>query len=104
MTLDEYVAVLGEHHCAAKELAVFRARLALAEEALSELRDNPRDEYHTMEELYEYRLLYNAHAARGWLAIGVPVVKSWKHSDGEPCFGGGWFIVVAQLSTGQVSK
>lgn len=62
------------------------------------------DEYHTMSELYEYRMLYNAHAARGWLAAGIPAVKSRKHSDGEPCFGGGWFVVVAILATGQVSN
>lgn len=62
------------------------------------------DEHHTMDELYEYRMLYNAHAARGWLAAGISVVKSWKHSDGEECFGGGWFIVVATLPTGQVSN
>ena len=71
---------------------------------VAELRAEPRDEYHTMRELYEYRMLYNAHAARGWLAAGIPVVKSWRHSDGEPCFGGGWFIVVATLPTGQVSN
>lgn len=62
------------------------------------------DGYHTHRELYEYRMLYNAHAVRGWLAAGIPVVKSWKHSDGEPCFGGGWFIVTAELPTGQVSN
>lgn len=62
------------------------------------------DEYHSLEELYEYRLLYNAHAANGWHQQGIPVVKSWRHSDGEPCFGGGWFIVTAQLPTGQVSN
>lgn len=62
------------------------------------------DGYHTHRELYEYRMLYNAHAVRGWLAAGIPVVKSWKHSDGEPCFGGGWFVVVATLPTGQVSN
>ena len=33
-----------------------------------------------------------------------PVIKSFKHSDGEPCFGGGWFIVMAQLPTGQISN
>lgn len=65
---------------------------------------NPRDEYHTMAELYEYRMLYNAHAANGWRAVGIPVVKSLRHSDGELCFGGGWFIVTATLPTGQVSN
>jgi len=62
------------------------------------------DEHHTMDELYEYRMLYNAHAARGWLAAGLPVVKSWRHSDGELCFGGGWFIDSAQLPPGQVTN
>ena len=62
------------------------------------------DEHHTMDELYEYRMLYNAHAALGWQALGYTVVKSWRHSDGEECFGGGWFIVVANLPTGQVSN
>jgi hypothetical protein len=62
------------------------------------------DGHHTHKELYEYRMLYNAHAARGWLAAGIPVVKSYRHSDGELCFGGGWFIVLATLPTGQVSN
>jgi hypothetical protein len=62
------------------------------------------DGHHTFEELYHYRMLYNAHAVHGWLAAGIPVVKSWKHHDGEDCFGGGWFIVVATLPTGQVSN
>ena len=62
------------------------------------------DEYHTLEELYTYRMLYNAHAAQGWLSAGIPVVKSWHHSDGEECFGGDWFIVTGQLPTGQVSN
>lgn len=48
------------------------------------------DGVHTHNELYDYRMLYNAHAANGWHAAGIPVVKSWRHSDGELCFGGGW--------------
>ncbi|GAA2096275.1 hypothetical protein GCM10009801_65710 [Streptomyces albiaxialis] len=62
------------------------------------------DGFHTFEELYEFRRLYHAYAVRAWLAAGYPVVRSWRHHDGEPCFGGGWFIVVAQLPTGQVSN
>lgn len=71
---------------------------------VADLRENPRDEYHSMSELYDYRMLYNAHAAHGWLAAGILVVKSWRHSDGEECFGGGWFIVTAALPAGQVSN
>ena len=62
------------------------------------------DGHHTFSELYEYRMLYNAHAAHGWLAQGIPVVKSWRHADGAECFGGGWFVVVADLPAGQVSN
>jgi hypothetical protein len=80
------------------------AQASILERERDEARANPRDEYHTMAELYEYRMLYNAHAAAGWLAAGHYVVKSWRHSDGELCFGGGWFVVVALLPTGQVTN
>lgn len=48
------------------------------------------DGYHTFNGLYYQRMvlfaaLVNAHNDKAW--------KSWKHEDGEPCFGGGWFIV-----------
>ena len=72
--------------------------------ALSDLPGDASDGHHTFDELYDYRMLYNAHAAAGWLAAGVPVVKSWHHADGDLCFGGGWFIVTATLPTGQVSN
>jgi len=63
------------------------------------------DEHHTIEELYLYRMLYNAHAANAWARHNTyPVAKSWNHSEGDPCFGGGWFIVTAQLPTGQISN
>jgi hypothetical protein len=32
------------------------------------------------------------------------VHKSKRHSDGKECFGGGWFIVMAELPTGQISN
>lgn len=62
------------------------------------------DGYHTFDELYRYRMLYHAWAVKAWLHAGCPVVKSKRHHDGEPCFGGGWFIVSAQLPSGQVSN
>lgn len=76
---------------------------------LAELREQLRageasDGNHTHNELYRYRMLYNAHAAQGWMRDGISVVKSKRHHNGEECFGGGWFIVTAQLSTGQVSN
>jgi hypothetical protein len=82
------------------------------------------DGYHTFGELYEFRKMYNAAlfnewAARhmkdleymktGWGLFYNPapkyqVHKSWKHHDGELCFGGGWFIVSAMLPTGLISN
>lgn len=67
---------------------------------------NTSDGYHTFNELYEFRLLYNA-AFFNLLAhdAEAAVHKSRFHSDGEPCFGGGWFIVVAYLpGFGQISN
>ena len=60
------------------------------------------DGYHTFNELYYYRMLYNAAffnmLPKEW------VHKSLRHHTGEECFGGGWFIVIANLPTGQVSN
>lgn len=69
------------------------------------------DGFHTFDELYNQRMLYNAVLFRQWSIHdwGNPefprdVHKSWRHSDGELCFGGGWFIVSAQLVTGQITN
>ena len=70
-------------------------------EMLDDAQNNPRDQYHTMQELYYYRMLYNAMAANAHPEL---CVKSLWHSDGERCFGGGWFIVVMTLPTGQVTN
>lgn len=80
------------------------------------------DGYHTFNELYEFRKVYNAALFNEWakqqeVVGGVfdhngmnpirakhDVHKSWKHNNGELCFGGGWFIVVAVLPSGQISN
>ena len=91
------------------------------------------DGYHTYEELYEFRKMYNAVLFNEWsknymqqyntyknidkdklhpeiklmlknLKAKYDVHKSWKHHDGEDCFGGGWFIVSAMLPTGLISN
>lgn len=48
------------------------------------------DGFHTFNSLYEQRMilfaaLVKAYKDRAW--------KSYRHEDGEYCFGGGWFIV-----------
>ena len=63
------------------------------------------DGYHTIDELYEFRKVFNACLFNEWYKQGkYEVHKSKKHFDGEDCFGGGWFIVVAILPTGQISN
>jgi len=84
------------------------------------------DGYHTFQELYQFRFLYNALLFNEWgkgftdqerikvSESGFPITnkvkydvhKSWKHSDGEWCFGEPkkYFIVVAELPTGQISN
>lgn len=64
------------------------------------------DGYHTFKELYEFRLLYNAAFFNELYRSHqqYDVYKSWRHSDGRECFDGGWFIVMTQLPTGQISN
>lgn len=75
------------------------------------------DGYHTFEELYDIRLAYNVALFNEWASQAVytssgfeilpvkhDVHKSQRHHDGELCFGGGWFIVVANLPSGQISN
>ena len=85
-------------------------------ERINELSDG----YHTYDELYEFRKMYNAVLFNEWAKPlmeqlkyeDLPesyqpkysVHKSWKHYDGEDCFGGGWFIVSAMLPTGLISN
>lgn len=70
-------------------------------EGIGELSDG----YHTYNELYEFRKMYNAALFNEWAVRGMyEVHKSKKHHDGEDCFGGGWFIVCAKLPSGQISN
>lgn len=63
------------------------------------------DGWHTFNELYEFRKIYNACLFNEWAKLGLyDVHKSLKHNDGELCFDGGWFIVVAILPDGQISN
>lgn len=48
------------------------------------------DGYHTFNSLYEQRLILFATLVNTYPDISW---KSFRHEDGELCFGGGWFIV-----------
>lgn len=63
--------------------------------------------FHTFGELYEFRKMYNVLLFNEFAENKkYDVHKSWKHSDGEWCFGveKKWFIVVAELPAGQISN
>jgi hypothetical protein len=86
------------------------------------------DGYHSFEQLYKFRKIYNALLFNEWAKnpkctvewffnqrglkeqriiskeYQYDVHKSLRHNDGELCFGGGWFIVVAVLPSGQISN
>lgn len=63
------------------------------------------DGYHTFDELYRFRLLYNAALFNEWArTTSIETVRSWHHFEGDLCFGGGWFVVMANLPTGQISN
>lgn len=64
------------------------------------------DGYHTVRELYRYRLLYNAGLFNEWALRGLyDVHKSKLHDDGTVPFGNpDLFKVTAKLPTGQISN
>lgn len=77
----------------------------------STVKEQLSDGYHTFKELYDIRLAYNVALFNDWSKGRYfdyeplyNVHKSWKHFDGQECFGGGWFIVCANLPSGQISN
>lgn len=71
----------------------------------NKITEDTSDGFHTIKELYDFRMVYNVALFNEWaLQNKYEVHKSWKHNDGKLCFGGGWFIVVAILPTGQISN
>lgn len=74
---------------------------------------NVSDGFHTFGELYYYRLCYNAIFINSLVKLinenpdkfkDIKVCKSKKHFGGEPCYGGGWFIVMISTPWGQISN
>lgn len=71
---------------------------------MSELEDL-NNQHDLIQELYEFRLLYNALLFNQWNKHNeYEVYKSKRHSDGELCFDGEWFVVVAILPDGQITN
>ncbi len=100
----ELIAFLNHYHTGQGKTVVYDNDWISWLEKQGEPQDKGEisDGYHTFNELYYYRMLYNAAffniLPKEW------VHKSKRHNDGEECFGGGWFIVMANLPTGQISN
>ena len=116
---DEMMKEFDNRYCSNKELDLITPKQASTlkqfirtefrkgmEELLGEkITENTSDGYHTFKELYEFRKVYNATLFNEWASKNkYNIHKSKKHFDGEDCFGGGWFIVMATLPTGQISN
>ena len=71
-----------------------------------EITEDTSDGYHTFKVLYDIRKAYNVALFNEWaLNDKYSVHKSRKHHDGEYPFGkDNWFIVCAELPTGQISN
>lgn len=73
--------------------------------SITEVVDLLNEQQELIEELYDFRLTYNALLFNEWAENQkYEVYKSRRHSDGELCFDGEYFIVVANLPTGQVTN
>lgn len=65
------------------------------------------DGYHTFDELYQYRLIYNAaliNMLSKFKVAGIDCIKSKRHNDNQKCFDGNWFIVMIKTPWGQISN
>jgi len=88
-----------------KAIQQVEALIAQAVNKAEKITGDTSDGFHTFNELYEFRMLYNAHLFNEWDKHKTyPVLKSKRHADGQLCFGCGWFIVMAQLPSGQISN
>lgn len=99
-TISKRLRRYSENCVAYKLDADFADAVSDAADAIEELLKRPEipetgigdlsDGYHTFNGLYYQRMilfaaLVRAYKDRAW--------KSYRHEDGELCFGGGWFIV-----------
>lgn len=90
-----------------KILKLIEELMRLGEEAYNEFDIGEiSDGYHTFNELYEYRKLYNALIFNEWSKQNLyDVHKSRLHHNGDKPFNSDeWFIVLANLPTGQISN
>jgi hypothetical protein len=67
--------------------------------------ENTSDGFHTFKELYDLKMSLHAALVNEWAKQHqYDTHKSYKHGDGTLCFGGGWFIVMGTLPSGDISN
>lgn len=70
-----------------------------------DLMDLLNEQEEVMQELYDFRLMFNALLFNEWSKHNtIEVYKSKRHYDGKLCFDGDWFVVVALLPSGQITN
>ena len=86
-----------------KALTIGENETILKQEAtLTNLLNENKQLKELQNELYDFRLIYNALLFNEWVnRKDIEVYKSKKHYNGELCFDGEWFIVVAILPNGK---
>lgn len=110
-TAVEWLVQRMKHICKYEEYAMlenmgFIEQAKEIEAEQNKVTEDTSDGYHTFKELYDIRKAYNVALFNEWAKDwhDYDVHKSWRHNDGELCFGGGWFIVCAKLPSGQISN
>ena len=106
LTFDGFTPEDATHrYYTTKAITALRAALAEPEQPEPVVDGNTSDGYHTFNELYAFRMAYNAALFNEWALTGkYQVHKSLRHYDGEPCFDGNYFVVVAMLPGGQITN
>lgn len=94
----------------------FKNKIIAEQTKLLDERTTPKtsDGWHTFEELYNYRAVYNAGLvnlivwykkySRNSKFDGIDVIKSKKHFGGEKCYDGQYFVVMIKTPIGQISN
>lgn len=101
MFLEEILCgILGDRYCRDGEFQISDKLILLRLADLiepQEITEDTSDGYHTFGQLYYQRMMLFAvlvkeHKEHSW--------KTRRHEDGEPCFGGGWFLVTIETPDG----
>ena len=103
LLINGLLRLTKDEHKLYKEL---KEQAKVMEKEQSTITEDTSDGYHTFKTLYEIRKAYNVALFNEWaLSVKYNVHKSRKHFDGKyPFDKDNWFIVCAELPSGQISN